>query len=297
MTSEQAADYLASIPVAGPLISASDAPGGHYIEAPLRQLGRGLAEGTAGAAAGGLTGALIGALLHRADLGARIGAGVGGVAGMAHGHLASRRNMRDDIAAALMAQNQENPVFKELASTGVKEAKEKDLADKAVAGLQIAGGGTAGGVTGGLLGLLGGAAVGRALPPIRPSMPPGVRPPTGVYDPNVARQIALMLLGGATGTALGSAGGAYGAKRLVDAGDAELVPNLPMAGVRGALGGLGLSTAAGALEGGLGGAFRGAVGKRALIAALLGAGLGTGRAYLKKRDQENEIRQAYGYPG
>lgn len=89
---------LTGVPLAQQIASGATAPGGHYIQGPLREMGRGMLEGVGGAAAGGLSSAALAALLSRKpeliQAAGMIGAGLGGAAGAAHGQYASRRNQR-----------------------------------------------------------------------------------------------------------------------------------------------------------------------------------------------------------
>jgi hypothetical protein len=99
---DQVADAL--IPTfGGPLGSALTAPGGRWINGPLREMLRGTFEGgvggMAGTAGGGLLGAALGAALRRPELGAvgmALGGGIGSTAGAMHGAYASRRNQRKE---------------------------------------------------------------------------------------------------------------------------------------------------------------------------------------------------------
>ncbi len=90
------------VPFGGPVLSGLTAPGGRYIQGPLREGGRGLLEGLGGVAAGGVAGAGLAHLLglpNKAEnpkglILAALGAGAGGLAGGIHGQYASRRNQR-----------------------------------------------------------------------------------------------------------------------------------------------------------------------------------------------------------
>jgi hypothetical protein len=105
------------VPFGNEALSAATAPGGHYVQGPLREVGRSILEGTGGAIAGGIGGAALEHLLRRSGVGhARpprgttpttagaapgmtgglLGALLGGGVGAAHGRYASRRNQREE---------------------------------------------------------------------------------------------------------------------------------------------------------------------------------------------------------